>query len=344
MAATPPQLTRDQQWKFEDILFCTAWDPTRDRLSLGSSDFHIHQLDLAAEEPERQTCEDPHTSYVTGLALAGESLVSGSYDGQLIWREAETGAARKSVAAHDRWIRRVIATPDQTRVISVADDMRCKVWDAAEGELLLTLSGHAEQTPHHYPSMLYAVAVSADSRWLATGDRVGHVVIWDLNDGSQTATLEAPVMYTWDPKARRHSIGGIRSLAFSPDGSRLAVGGMGKVGNIDHLGGASRVEIFDWRTGERFAEWEDSEQKGLVEQLAWHPDQPWLFACGGDHKGFLRIYDLDNGEKLAQQISDGHTHGFVFRGSPDRIATAGHQRVETWTVTIETDEEASTES
>src|SRR5438552_257273 len=86
-------------------------------------------------------------------------------------------------------------------------------------------------------SKVYAVAFSADGYRLATGDKVGHVVVWDVESGKQLTTCEAPGMYTWDPVQRLHSIGGIRSLAFSPDGTRLAVGGMGKVGNIDHLEG-----------------------------------------------------------------------------------------------------------
>ena len=31
----------------------------------------------------------------------------------------------------------------------------------------------------------------------------------------------------------------------------LAVGGIGKIGNIDHLEGKARVEVFDWQKGER---------------------------------------------------------------------------------------------
>jgi len=49
--------------------------------------------------------------------------------------------------------------------------------------------------------------------YLATGDKVGHVVVWELATGKQVTTLEVPVMYTWDPVQRRHSIGGIRSLS-----------------------------------------------------------------------------------------------------------------------------------
>src|SRR5262249_52413344 len=157
----------------------------------------------------------------------------------------------RAVEAHQKWIRRVASTRDGKLLASVADDMRCRLWDAADGKMLHELRGHEEMTPHHYPSMLYASAFSADGKYLATGDKVGHVVVWETATAKQVATLETPVMYTWDPTQRRHSIGGIRSLAFSPDGKLLAVGGMGKVGNIDHLEGKARVEVFDWAKGER---------------------------------------------------------------------------------------------
>ena len=207
---------------------------------------------------------------MTGLALAGPTLVSGGYDGRLIWWNTESGSQVRSVDAHQKWIRCVAATPDGTILASVADDMVCRLWDVATGRLIHELRGHAELTPHHFPSMLFACAISADGRLLATGDKVGHINVWDIESGRSLATLEAPVFYTWDPVQRRHSIGGIRALAFSPDGSRLAVGGIGKIGNIDHLDGKPRVEVFDWQKGQRIGEF-PGEGKGLVEHLAFHP-------------------------------------------------------------------------
>ena len=97
---------------------------------------------------------------------------------------------------------------------------------------------------------------------IATGDKVGHIVVWDLESGQKLTALEAPELYTWDPVQRRHSIGGIRSLAFSPDGTRLAVGGSGKISNIDHLDGKARVEVFDWQKGERTHEFASDQVQG----------------------------------------------------------------------------------
>ena len=89
----------------------------------------------------------------------------------------------------------------------------------------------------------------ADGKLLATGDKVAHVVVWDVKTGHRIGRAKAPVMYTWDKVQRLHSIGGVRSLAFSPDGKQLAVGGTGKIGNIDHLEAKSRIEVFDWKAG-----------------------------------------------------------------------------------------------
>ena len=233
-----------------------AWPASRgtgQRLSSAAPTSRSTSIDLAAGQARGRRSWAGHDSYVTGLALAGTTLVSGGYDGRLIWWDIETRSQVRAVDAHAKWIRNVAASPDGSIVASVADDMVCRLWDAATGKLLHELRGHAEQTPHHFPSMLFACAFSPDGRHLATGDKVGHIVVWDVESGSRSATLEAPVMYTWDPVQRRHSIGGIRSLAFSPDGKQLAVGGIGKIGNIDHLDGKARVEVFDWQKGERHA-------------------------------------------------------------------------------------------
>ena len=60
------------------------------RLFLGASDGKVYDVDLLAEKPEMKSWEG-HSTYVTGLALSNETLVSGSYDGKLIWRSIVTG-------------------------------------------------------------------------------------------------------------------------------------------------------------------------------------------------------------------------------------------------------------
>jgi len=254
----------------KDILLCIARVPETKRVFAGSSDGCVYHFDLAEEKPESAGMAG-HTGYVTSVAVAGKQVISGAYDGQLIWWDAESRQKVKGFKAHDRWIRNVVSTRDGTLVASVADDMVCRVWDAGSAKIRHELRGHQAMTPNHFGSMLYACTFSDDGSLLATGDKVGHVVVWDVASGQPLATFEAPELYTWDPRARIHSIGGIRSLAFSADHTQLAVGGMGKVNNIDHLEGKSRVEIYHWQTQECVAQLVGDKGKGLITHLAFHP-------------------------------------------------------------------------
>ncbi len=206
--------------------------------------------------------------------------------------------------------------------------MVCRLWDAAGGKLLHELRGHQERTPNHFPSMLFVCAFSPDGRFVGTADKVGHIVIWETATGKQAAAVEAPGMYTWDPVQRKHSIGGIRSLAFSPDGKYLAVGGIGKIGNIDHLDGKSRVEVFDWQKGERTHEFSDDKHKGLVEHLEFHPKGDWLLGGGGANDGFFLFFDVKAKKALRQEKSPMHIHTFTLNETADTIYAAGHNKIQ----------------
>lgn len=331
MATDLKKLKVGKNLSFKGIFFSVARVPETDRLFYGSSDFKVYEIDTATEKPQPAAFKgDGHQSYVTGVTLAGGMLVSGSYDGRLIWWSPKQREQVRSVDAHDKWIRRVISTPDGKLIASVADDMVCKIWEAEWGTLVRTLKEHKPLTPHHYPSMLYAVNFSADGKLIATADKVGHIVVFEVESGKKLTELEAPGMYTWDPRQRRHSIGGIRSVAFSHDGKLLAAGGIGKIGNIDHLGGPSRIEIFDWKAGKRIHEIEDDKFKGLVEQMAFHPSGDWFIASGGDHGGFVSFYETKTGKLIHQEKAPMHIHAFAMNESFEKLYTVGHDRIAVW--------------
>lgn len=329
----PSNLHELAKWPCQDIVFCAAASDDSRRLWIGSSDAGVYQMDVAEEKPQRMKLSgEGHSSYVTCLTRCGSTLVTGSYDRKLIWWDTETGQQIRQIKAHDKWIRKIISTPDHSRVISVADDMQCRVWDLASGTMIAEFSDHPPMTPHHYPSMLYAVAVSPDGSKIATGDRVGHVAIWDSKSFETIAEIETPVMYTWDPQKRRHSIGGIRSLAFSGDSQRLAVGGIGKIGNIDHLGGPARLEVFNCQTGERQLELEDNKLKGLIEQIVWGPDDAWMLTAGGDNKGFTSFYNPESGEMFHQEQHPAHIHGLWCDAAYENFFIAAHKQVNHWSM------------
>jgi WD40 repeat protein len=325
-APNPDTLKPVKDFPLPAVAFAVARVPGTGRVFFGGSDFKVYEADLAAAKFESAALYS-HASYVTSLALAGPRLVSGGYDGKLTWWDPAAKKAVRTLDAHAKWVRRVVASPDGKRVASVADDMACKVWDAETGDLVHDLRGHAERTPHHFPSMLYAVAFSADGSRLATADKVGHVVVWDARTGKPLAAVESPGMYTWDPVQRRHSIGGARAVAFSPDGSRLAVGGIGKIGNIDHLDGKARVEVFDWKAGKSLAVLQSDRFKGLVNRLAFAPDGSWLVGAGGAKDGFILFADAAGKKFLREEKAPMHVHDFALAAAADGITAAGHHRL-----------------
>ena len=329
MTADPQQLKVVKEIGRKDILLSVAREPGTSRLWAGSSDAQIYGLDVLAESPSEVALAG-HEGYVTGLVQTEQQLVSGAYDGRLIWWDPAAGTATRTLDAHQKWIRRLARSPDGRHLASVADDMVCRVWNADTGQLVHELRGHAERTPHHFPSMLFAVAFSPDGRFLATGDKVGRVIVWDAASGNPLGEVEAPVMYTWDPQQRIHSIGGVRSLAFSHDGRLLAVGGIGTIGNSDHLGALARVEVFDWQKGERTHEFAGDTYKGLVERLEFHPRDHWLLAAGGDHGGFVKFFDLASSKILKQDKAPMHVHDLAVGEEYETLYAVGHGKIVVW--------------
>lgn len=333
MAIHPDHLKMLKEAGHQGIFLSLARVPNSSRLFVGNSDGKVYDVDPLVEggKVEFKPLEG-HTSYVTGVALSGELLVSGSYDCSLIWRNITTGEiVRKIENAHGKWIRQVKASPDGKWIASVGDDMVVRIWDAATGEKKHELRGHDERTPNHFPSMLYACAFSADSSRLASADRIGRVNVWDVSGGAKLATVDAPGLYTWDPKQRIHSIGGARSVAFSPDGKTIVVGGIGLIGNIDHLDGPARVEAFDWEKGEKLHEFV-GEAKGLIESLEFSPNSEWIIGAGGDNGGLVYCLDLANKKVIKGEKAPMHIHAGALSETGDKLFLCGHGRIAVFTL------------
>jgi WD40 repeat protein len=100
------------------------------------------------------------------------------------------------------------------QAISLSDDGRlaasgstdgtAKIWDAASGQVLHTLDGHA--------GPVYCVSLSRDGQLLASGGADQTVRLWETSGGRPLGTL------------RGHT-GTVRSVAVSRDGLRVASGG-----------------------------------------------------------------------------------------------------------------------
>ncbi len=342
---------------------CANGDFTR--LYAGSTDGTIHVFDTDSEQQSPVTrWHEKHGNYVVSLASVrrphGENVVSASYDGTLVWWDAPSGGAVRQIKAHDGWVRQVAITPDGALTVSVGDDMQVKLWDTDTRELVRTLAGHASQTPEGFATALYAVAISADGKYVAAGDRAGEVRVWELDTGQQVAVFRVPELYTFDNRQRKRSIGGVRSLAFSPDGKYLAIGGIGQVGNVDGLEAPAHVEVWDWTTSQRLVAAKATGHKSILNALTFDRDARFVIgAGGGGDSGLLAFWDVsgvlprgsasvdepveappvdDSAGKpnaaaeapLTKLKFDGHAHAMVWHEDRQRLYLAGHGRLEYW--------------
>lgn len=328
------------------------------RLYAGGSDYSIYTFNPAAEKFEPAAQWTKHDNYVSCLAplpaTAGNLIVSGSYDRQLIWWNTTSGEPIRTVAAHDGWVRDLAVLADGGRLVSVGDDMLVKVWDANTGELVRTLEGHARRTPQGHVTAIYVVAVSPDGKHIASGDRIGDVRVWETETGTLAQRFDVPVLYTYDPRQRKRSIGGIRSLAFSLDGKFLAVGGIGQIENVDGLGGPAHLEIWDWQKPQRIHTGGADGFKAIIHHLQFAPDAAWLIGAGGGEDGLIAFWKPETtpaapiasggaeSEKAAdikplsavhRIKTDLHIHRFALNHAGTELYAAGHGKLDVWSPT-----------
>ena len=113
-------------------------------------------------------------------------------------------------------------TRDGKRIVSGAGGLgipgEVKVWDAATGQNLLTLTGHTDG--------VHGVAVSPDGKRIVSGSWDNTVKVWDADTGRNLSTLKGHTS-------------GVTCVAVSPDGKRLVSGGWDNI-----------VKVWDVATGQ----------------------------------------------------------------------------------------------
>ena len=109
-----------------------------------------------------------------------------------------------SFANHLDWVETIAFSADDQYIASGSNDRTIRIWRAADGQLVRTLSGHA--------GGLKVVEFSPDGQLLAGGSRDGQIKIWDWQAGREIMTLPG------------HAIS-LTDLAWSPDRTKLASSG-----------------------------------------------------------------------------------------------------------------------
>lgn len=280
-----------------------------------------------------------HASYVSGVVLFEErsTLVTAGYDGVLNWFDLKSGKQSRSVKAHEFWSWQLARSPNGKYVASATGQYRSggekyepaperepsvKVFDAASGALVQALS--------HVPSV-QSVAFSPDSRYVAAGNLMGEVRVWDLATGKQAARWTTDAFTSWGIIKSHCYIGGIFSLAFTPDGEHLLLAGMGPMRDPMAGNGRQLWQRFAWKENppRKVDETHAGESgEGLMEALAVHPGGGCFVMAGRLRGGAWNtaLFGLADGALLHSLKTETRVTHALFSPDGKRLVLGGTRR------------------
>lgn len=250
-----------------------------------------------------------HDSYASGVALVAKSplLVSAGYDGVLQWHDTQERKTLRKVSAHQFWSWQAAVSADGQFVASVTGQYLCggykyeplperepsvRVYEAASGKLVHSFT--------HVPPV-QAVAFSANGKFLAAGNLMGEVRVWELAGGKQVANFTTPSFTGWGIIKGHYYTGGIYALHFAAGDEELYLAGMGSTTDPAAGNGKQLWQRFNWRDGKKLGETAEGDSgRGLMETLAFHPSGNY-FTMGGrleNGKWSLAFFDTKTGALL----------------------------------------------
>ena len=328
--ASPNRLT---DFKLPTAVLAAAWLGEGELLA-GCMD-GVYRVDLAAASHRKV---GTHASYVSSVAAVprhGQYLSAG-YDGRLQWYDLASDEPTRSLDLHRFWSWDMAVSPDESLVASVTGqylaggykyepaperEPSVRVVAADSGEILLSLP--------HVPSV-QAVAFSNDSQFVAAGNLMGEVRIWNARTGEQVASWTTPDFTSWGIIKSHCYLGGIFALRFTPDDSGLLMCGMGPMHDPMAGNGRQLWQRWDWRAtppAKTDQTHEGESGEGLMEALAVGP-QAGLFAMGGRLRGGnlnVGLYGLADGGKLGSVKSGYRVTEILFSTDGSQMILVGGQ-------------------
>jgi YD repeat-containing protein len=209
----------------------------------------------------------------------------------------------------------VAYNPDGRTLASASADGAVKVWDAATGKVIHTLT-HKPTTREIRDAAtgkvissstmgggVTSLAYSPDGRTLASAGLGGTVRVWDPATGQEIHTLEENPGATLPGNS-----GGLESVAYSPDGQRLAAAS--RDGTVKVWDTATRQEALTLKG-----------HAGLVKSVVFSPDGRRLASASQDRT--VKLWDAATGQETLNLKE--HTHnvvGVAFSPDGQRLASA----------------------
>ncbi|QDV36073.1 WD40 repeat domain-containing protein [Tautonia plasticadhaerens] len=301
-------------------LICCAFDPAGRFVFAGSEDFTVRRWDLIAGQAAAVPFVG-HESWVFDLAPTpdGDTLLTAGGDGRVIFWDAgaHEPLPRLVLDAHDGWARGVAVSPDGTLAASCGNDRLVKVWSIEDGSLVHVLPGG-----HEKPA--YCVGFHPGGDAVVSADLSGRVVEWDLASGEERRRLDASALYSYNG-GQQVDYGGIRDLAFSAEGDRLACAGLVNASNPLGAVNDTAVLLFDWESGtEPAVQRGKGDLKGVAWGVRFHPGGFLAVASGGSGGGHLLFFRPGEAEEFHRLSLPNTARGLDLHPDGLRLATAHH--------------------
>lgn len=233
-------------------------------------------------------------NWVRSLAFSanGETLVTGGYDGRLIWWPAmvDDPVPDRAIQAHEGWIRAIAVSPDRKSLATCGNDLKVKLWSFEDGTLLKELTGHERH--------VYHVCFHPDGKQLLSGDLTAKFRHWDIESGKLVRDFAVGCLSIYD-KGFQADYGGPVCLKFAADGKHFFAGGIANVTNAFAGVGNPVIAQIDWETGKEAV---IHQPKVTIRGTAWgidlHPEGFLIAATGGGDGGHLFFFRLDQKEEF----------------------------------------------